>query len=472
MVSTDPTTRKYGGDAGERSLGRLRAKKHWSLQHAATLLEVDASTLNRWEHGKTFPRGHSVEKLCRVYECSEEELGLPNTTSSQVSFSPPALERTTVAQSFLVSDPTMRLLSLAFSPLDTHMMQWEVIKLLEGYPMNTDALTRREALRRLATLPMITLHLNAFIPTQNALPEAVLSQCSAGVVACWYLRKGKELSFAESTVSTYLPTLREIVASSSQHRKAAADVLVQCYLLKAALSWHITSPMDGIKYTQQAEAYSQIAESPLLQVAALRSQAAVFCYANQWGQALHAGLQAKQILERTPKDLIPPLARSYVYAGVATYQAYHQHKQDAFTSLKKAHATFFEQSGDDVVPLWIDHNIGNLLMNDGLTHSHLGLYESAVDSFAQIEQRATNDATITFDGTIEAAIEQTLAEVSRDDGRDMEKCIRLWTQGMKGATSIQSNKLYTDALITYTAMKAAWPGESRIKELREYTTHW
>ncbi len=141
MVSTDPTTRKYGGDAGERSLGRLRAKKHWSLQHAATLLEVDASTLNRWEHGKSFPRGHSVEKLCRVYECSEEELGLPNTNSPQVPFSPPALELTTAAQSFLVSDPTMRLLSLAFSPLDAHPMQGEVIKLLEGYPMNTDALS-------------------------------------------------------------------------------------------------------------------------------------------------------------------------------------------------------------------------------------------------------------------------------------------------------------------------------------------
>ena len=456
----------------ERSLVRLRAKKHWSLQHAATLLEVDASTLNRWEHGKTFPRGHNVEKLCAVYGCSEEELGLP-ISSSQVPLSPPALDLTDAAQSFLASDPTMRLLSLAFSPLDTHTMQWEVIKLLEGYPMNTDALTRREALRRLATLPIITLHLNAFIPTQNALPETVLSQCSAGVVACWYLRKGKELSFADSTISTYIPTLREIVASSSQHRKAAADVLVQCYLLKAALSWHITSPTDGISYTQQAETYSQIAEKPLLQIAALRSQAAVFCYANQWGQALHAGLQAKQILERTPKDLIPPLARSYVYAGVATYQAYHQQKQDALTSLKKAHATFFEQSDNDVVPLWIDHNIGNLLVNDGLTHSHLGLYEDAVDSFAQVEQKYPGDSTISFSATLEAHIEQVIAEISRDDQiRDMEKCIALWREGITRAKSIQSNKYYTDALVAYTAMKAAWPGESRIKELREYTTHW
>ena len=76
------------------------------------------------------------------------------------------------------------------------------------------------------------------------------------------------------------------------------------------------------------------------------------------GGAFQAGLQAKQVLESTPGRLIPPLARSYVYAGVATYQAYHQQKQDALTSLKKAHATFFTQTEDEEVPLWIDHSVG------------------------------------------------------------------------------------------------------------------
>ncbi len=400
----------------ERSLAQLRAKKHWSLQHAATLLEVDASTLNRWEHGKTLPRGYSIEKLCTVYGCSEEELGLQCINPSQVPPSPPPLpDMTDAAQSFLASDPTMRLLSLAFSPFSCHQRQWEVIKLLEEQSMNIDPMSRREALRRLATLPLLTLHLNALTPTETALPEAVLAHCSAGVVACWYLRKGKELSFADSTVSAYIPTLKAIVASSSHYRKEAADVLVQCYLLKAVLSWNVTTPLDGMGYTQQAEMYSQIAEKPLLQVAALRAQAAALCYANQWGQALQAGLQAKQVLESTPKELIPPLARSYVYAGVATYQAYHQQKQDALTSLKKAHATFFTQTEDEEVPLWIDHSVGNLLLNDGLTHAHLGLYKSAVDSFGQIDKSYAQDETIPFGCRVEIQIEQVIAEVSRDD---------------------------------------------------------
>lgn len=457
----------------ERSLARLRAKKHWSLQHAATLLEVDASTLNRWENGKTLPRGYSIERLCTVYECSEEELGLQYSSPFQVPLPPASPDMTDVVQSFLASDPTMRLLSLASSPLSCHQIQCAAIKLLEEQSMNTDPMNRREALRRLATFPLLTLHLNALTPTETSPPETVLAHCSAGVVACWYLRKGKELSFADSTVSAYIPTLKMIVVSSSHHRKAAADILVQCYLLKAALSWHITTPIDGIVYTQQAETYSQIAEKPILQIAALRAQAAVYCYAHQWGQALHAGLQAKHTLESTPKELIPPLARSYVYAGVATYQAYYQQKQDALTSLKKAHATFFEQSEIDMVPLWIDHNIGNLLINDGLTHSHLGLYKGAVDSFAQVESGYLQNHTISFSGTIEAQIEQVIAEVSRaDQDRDMEKCIVLWTEGITRAKSIHSNKHYGDALVAYTAMKAAWPGEKRINELREHTLHW
>jgi hypothetical protein len=288
------------------------------------------------------------------------------------------------------------------------------------------------------------------------------------------LRKGKDLVFTSDVVAKYLPTLKEIAkTTSAPQRKAAADLLVQCYLLKAVLSWDVTSPTDGISYAQRAGFYSQIAEKPLLQIASLRAQAAALCYANQWQQALNTGLQAKYIMETGQKELIPQLTRSYVYAGLATYQAYHGQKQDALTSLKKAHATFFERPEDAAVPLWIDHSVGNLLLNDGLTHTHLGLYKEAVDSFGQIERDHPDEAAIPFECRIEAQIEQVTAEVSRaDQARDMNLCITLWTQGIEGAKSMLSNKHFSDALVAYTAMKAAWPGEARIKQLREQLMHW
>ncbi|HZO73587.1 MAG TPA: hypothetical protein VFB60_15410 [Ktedonobacteraceae bacterium] len=73
------------------------------------------------------------------------------------------------------------------------------------------------------------------------------------------------------------------------------------------------------------------------------------------------------------------------------------------------------------MPLWIDHSIGNLLLNDGLTHAHLGLYREAVDSFDQIQGDYANDVTTPLTCRVEALIEQITVEVSRDDQpRDME----------------------------------------------------
>ncbi len=134
---------------------------------------------------------------------------------------------------------------------------------------------------------------------------------------------------------------------------------------------------------------------------------------------------------------------------------------------------FFEQSVTETVPLWIDHSIGNLLLNDGLTHAYLGLYKGAIDSFEQIQMDNANDITIPLGCRIEASIEQITAEVSRDDQpRDMDKCITLWMQGIEGAKILRSNKHFGDALVAYTAMRATWPGETRIKDLREHMLHW
>ncbi len=108
------------GRCMERSrLAQLRAKKHWSLQHAAVLLEVDVTTLNRWEHGKASPRQYNIEKLCEVYGCSEGELGLLHEMSTvEVPVAPPLFDITNESQSFLANDLTMRLLPLAFVPVN------------------------------------------------------------------------------------------------------------------------------------------------------------------------------------------------------------------------------------------------------------------------------------------------------------------------------------------------------------------
>jgi hypothetical protein len=65
-----------------------------------------------------------------------------------------------------------------------------------------------------------------------------------------------------------------------------------------------------------------------------------------------------------------------------------------------------------------------------------------------------------------------MTEVSRDDQpRDMEWCIDHWIESVKGAKLLQSQKCINQAVQIYTAMCAVWPGEKRVKDLREYIVY-
>src|SRR6266581_9019713 len=63
----------------ERSkLAMARMRMHWTLSQAAERISCDANTLNRWELGKTTPRGYNVQRLCEVYNATPAELDLEN----------------------------------------------------------------------------------------------------------------------------------------------------------------------------------------------------------------------------------------------------------------------------------------------------------------------------------------------------------------------------------------------------------
>jgi hypothetical protein len=53
----------------------------------------------------------------------------------------------------------------------------------------------------------------------------------------------------------------------------------------------------------------------------------------------------------------------------------------------------------------------------------------------------------------------------------MQWCIDRWTQSIKDAKAVQSQQHTNEAIQTYMAMRAVWPGEKQIKDLREYIVH-
>ena len=354
-----------------------------------------------------------------------------------------------------------------------HELQAALIAELEdNIAMHPDHdISRRDALRFLASLPIEACGLSALQPVLKYENTELLLQCAAGITACWHLKKGKDLAFVADTVAKYVPTLKELVKlTTGTQRKDTAELLAQCFLIQSTLARHMTSNQAAIRYAKQAESYGKMANNTTLEILALRMQSIACTYDDQWEQALQASQQAKLLIEiqrshRTEdKHPISPLVQSCVYAILATCQAYHGQKQEALSSLGKAHETFFAQSPDEPVPVWVYHNQGVLVLNDGDTHRYLGMHAEAVDSFAQIRTCADkSELTHT-----EALLREVTTEVNRDDQpRDMERCIDLWTQGAQRALALKSKQRQKEVLLVYTAIRAAWPSEQRIKDLRD-----
>lgn len=446
-----------------------RARKGWSQKQAAQHLGVDPLTLHRWEQGKVMPRHSSIARLCEVYNCAAHVLFADSNENTAI-----ITGTTTMTDNLSASvrqDLTARLMQLVFSWRHSQYqeLQSEIDHTIDDYARIIEedvdqVVTRRNALRSLVLLP-VTLCSATSATSRRA--EDILVQCAAGIAAGWYFRKGRELDLVNEALAMYIPSLKQIAETSTVHRKAAASLLVQCFILKATLARHIETHDASVAYLQAAVKYSDVAEDTLLRILSWRTLAATYFYSQRHDLALNAFERSQAILAKSKN--VAMLVHSYVYAGLATMQAQLSRSDDALASLSLAHKTFFAQRPDDRIPIWVDHHMPNLLLNDGLTHHHIGDQKKALDSFAQMDSIADKSEMI----RVESLLDRAMAEVSRDDRpRDMDYTINYWQQGLEGAKALRSEQWFGDARGIYTMLRAAWPGEPRVKELRELLVHW
>jgi tetratricopeptide (TPR) repeat protein len=323
--------------------------------------------------------------------------------------------------------------------------------------------TRRDALRSLVNFSVETCILNTALKAKDPI-EDVLAQCAAGITACWYFRKGKELFLANDALKVYIPALKTIMDTANDQRKSdIAALLVQCYLLKGTLARHMEGCEQSMTYLKQADEYSKVARNTTLDILTARTIAAAYDYIGQPGLALRYAEKAKSLITReTPLQL-----QSFVFAGLATYYAENNHTHEARASLGMAYKTFSRE--DSVV--WVDHTLSNLLSNDGETHYHLGEQRKSIETYSQITKLPSEDSTVV--GRHSAYTNLAKAEVSRDDQpRDMDYCIDFWTQGIQGAHELHSEIRFSQSRQVYDMLRAAWPGEQRVKGLRDLLVHW
>jgi len=331
------------------------------------------------------------------------------------------------------------------------------------------ALTRREALRRLAMLPVL---FGISGGMQRPLEET-LRQCAAGITACEYLSKGnhEDIALAYSMLSAYLPNLKTIVKESSLYRKEAAALVTQSYIIKFLLGLHIEGTSAATRYVRRAVAYSKESGDIILQLTALRRLTWAYLDDRQPGEALRTIEQANHLVEnsRTP---VPPRLRSSIYGTLAVMQA--KNALDVTSTLPLAQEAFFASPVEyDGSLSHVDFSFAQLVRNDGLAYYYQGRYQDALAVYTQIidSENFTPKAVMSEWIYTELVHLQTMATL-KNPIRDMEQVIALWKADIRGATTLQSQQRFEEACTAYEVMEGVWPNERRIMELRDLIVHW
>lgn len=449
-------------------LAQARKKKHWTLKQAANAVGVSINTFNRWELGEQRPYGHNLNQLCKIFNASLEELGFG---LESVDATPPPPHPLIV--DLLGSDLVMRLQSVAFVPQRFEAVQRQVSTILEEFDtMNGDAMTRRDALMRLASLPFIASLRPGMSVRQ---PEDVITQCAAGIAACFQLSKSsyeEDLHRAFKVVSAYIPPLKSIVETSSQYRKDGAALVGQCLLLKSLLGWHLVGLKQAISYAQDAVTYAQAAEDMTLQVTAMDYLCWAYYYNQQSKIAMQTAAQT-QALVKQYETALPPLLCSGICSTYAVMQAKNGQPGSARVFERAEKYLMMSLQGTPLHYVYIDYTMSAMLLDYGMVQYFSGEHGKALDAFHKLiePQQLTTRLPLSGRTRVETLNFMALSSLKQKD-KDMEQTIRFWKAAMSGAVSLQSERRYTEALLTYDIMDAVWPHEKKIKALRELTIHW
>jgi len=466
-----------------------RSRKGWTQEEAAERLGVSAVTVCRWEQGETTPFSYNVGKLCDTYGLSAAQLGLDEDADAEE-----ATEQTSPTfpslLPFVQGDLTLHLLAIALATCRAtwaellHLQDRILAALKEFDTMNTDKqdyqFTRREALCRLAALPLVTLNLSALIAVTQHPAEEVLTQCTAGLAACRHLSRGwhDDMQLASQALSAYLPTLKQIVKDSPRHRKVAALLTARVAALQTTLSLHIEGSQRATNYARQAVTYSQESGDLPLQIVALRYLAWTYFRGDRPKQALATLEQATHLIQQAIVP-VPSSLKGASYATLAKYQAFNRLHGDADISLRLARDTFptvLIEEKDLLYTRDMEYNYANLLLEDGMTHYYLGQHAQTMVTFARIIDPLTLAPKIEINSKrteVEIINYAALSSLKLPTNRkDKEVSIHLLRAGVEGARALQSDLRYAEALRAYELMEAIWPGDSDVRELHDLFEHW
>lgn len=451
-----------------KKLIAARIKQHWTIEQAAEHLGVGVNTVSRWEKGQTNPFPYNVQRLCDVYEAAASELDLEDTSFVELRLTSEAIGVTMVANGTLAGmfeqNLTLRLVKLVldwpYHNLRYYELQRKIMKETEHYSNNNQnaehLLTRREALRLLALLPVGMSGLPSSDILLKRPVEETLAQYTASITACWYLTNGNDFSIVRYVLPQLLPTLESLVQQPSKYKKEVAYLASQGHQLAYIITSHQEDFKTALTHCKQALRYGQLAEDPNLQVAALVRQAVIFLHRKRPLQTLESYQQALPLIHR-----LSPLLRTRLYAGLAEVQGKLGQEQETLRSVALMYDAFPNNPETDATSLYIHFGRSSLFLHEGLALLDLHQPENASHALEKVDGLHPK-MLVSERSRIDFLNQQAKAASMQGD---LEKFSIYIDAAVTSALTLDSDLRYSEAWDVYKGIPQAWHHEPKVKAL-------
>jgi hypothetical protein len=266
--------------------------------------------------------------------------------------------------------------------------------------------------------------------------------------------------------------LEHISQDSTQQQKEALHLATQYALLKTIFSRHCTGTAETAQYAQKAISLSKEVGDLPLQLSALSKLAWTHLYEANDRQALVVAQEAHTLMEgsqqRSIGEPLPDSIRGGIYSTLALAQARNGLPYD------RALTMGMERDPGMEVHAYLDFTRATMFLQAGWIYCSQDNYAQTMQMLEQRVDPATfapRMPGVTEVGRVETMNLMALASL-RAEKRDMERTIHFWQAGVSGAKALHSDVLFRLASTTYEHLAVVWPGEARVRALRDHLVSW
>ena len=371
-------------------LEAARRLRGWTLEVASQKIGVHPRTLRRWETGKSRPQGFRVFKISQVYETTPSALGIASSPLFLDEEAVPSEQRSPLAHisepALSAEDLDLHLMSLILQRklerqnLDYQVFQRRIDQCIKDYDEYKRAQqaydpadpTRQQALRVVASVPIVAYLENITPLALPAPPEDILTHCASAITACWHMGQEEDLKLARSFVTGYLILLSEVFSRVAYCRQAAAALIAQACLLRTMLAYKLEGPHAGVNYYARALAFSLLADTAYPSAGQSLDLTTIYGYGKQPAQALRKMAESIWLLKPAPPPPDFPLVRDYLQK-ISTF--YRISGPRDYEDGDEADLSDFHH-----FPPALDYAEAALNLWDGITYHELGEYAQTLDS--------------------------------------------------------------------------------------------